>query len=104
LTQLNATGPLAAQYAPVIKGWIAAMNRLTAIFPRLISGGWREISTAPFDREIELTMMVEDIASPARPCLRHRDGWLDAETLQPIEVAATHWRYRRPGMLPMACC
>jgi hypothetical protein len=26
------------------------------------------------------------------------------ETLRPIEIAATHWRYRQSVMPPMSCC
>jgi len=37
-------------------------------------------------------------------CVRHGDGWLDAETLRPIKITATHWRFRPPAFLPMSCC
>jgi hypothetical protein len=41
---------------------------------------------------------------PGRSCLRHGDGWLDTETLRPVEITATHWRYRPPPIQPMSCC
>jgi hypothetical protein len=75
-----------------------------AFFSRLLRNEWREIASAPFDREIEVAILDEDTSVPGGPCLRHGDGWLDAETLRPIEVTATHWRYRRPMMVPMSCC
>lgn len=80
------------------------MNRLTAFLSRLLRNEWREIKSAPFDREIEVAIIDENISVFGGPCLRHGDGWLDAETLMPMAIAATHWRYRRPVMLPMSCC
>jgi hypothetical protein len=80
------------------------MSRLMAFLSRLLRNEWREIASAPFDREIEVAIVHGDISVPGNPCLRHRNGWLDAETLRPIMVAATHWRYRRLPMLPISCC
>jgi hypothetical protein len=80
------------------------MNRLTAFLSRLLRNDWREIASAPFDREIELAFMSGNINMSGGSCLRHGDGWLDAETLRPIEITATHWRYRQPIILPMSCC
>ena len=65
---------------------------------------WRAIETAPFDRMIELATINGDVSTIDGSRLRHGDGWLDAETLRPVAVAATHWRYPRPAMLPMSCC
>jgi hypothetical protein len=80
------------------------MNRVIAFLSRLSCDNWREIASAPFDREIEVAILDEDISVRGGSCLRHGDGWLDAETLRPIELTATHWRYPRPAMLPMSCC
>ena len=80
------------------------MNRLRSLLSRLLRNEWREIASAPFDREIEVAFIERDVNVPGSPCLRHGNGWLDAETLRPIKVTATHWRYRRLPMLPMSCC
>ncbi|TYL83640.1 hypothetical protein FXB38_17785 [Bradyrhizobium cytisi] len=81
------------------------MNWIADLWSRLPSPpGWREIATAPFDREIELAVIGDHVALLNRACLRHGNGWLDAETLRPVTVTATHWRYRTPTTLPMSCC
>jgi hypothetical protein len=79
------------------------MNRAMAFLSRLLGNEWREIGTAPFDRAIEVALIEGDISVSGGSYLRHGDGWLDAETLQPTRVTATHWRYRRAA-LPMCCC
>jgi len=79
------------------------MRWLTALLSRVANASeWRDITTAPFDREIELAMVGGDAGVLC--CIRHGDGWLDAATLRPIEVTATHWRFRPLGLLPMSCC
>lgn len=80
------------------------MNRIIAFLSRLVRNEWREIASAPFDREIDIAIIGEDINVSGGSCLRHGDGWLDAETLKPVEMTATHWRYRRPIMPLMSCC
>jgi hypothetical protein len=81
------------------------MNRvrrlLTSIFALF---EWRELATAPFDREIELAIIDGQIDVLDASYLRHGNGWLEAETLRPVTVRATHWRYRQPALLPMSCC
>ena len=81
------------------------MRRLIVLLSRLFSAPeWREIATAPFDREIELAVIGDHVGLLEGSCLRHGEGWLDAETLRPMQMTATHWRYRRLLMLPMSCC
>jgi len=80
------------------------MNRLFAFLSHLLRNDWRELASAPFDREIELAFIDGNINVSRGPCLRHGDGWLDVETLRPVEIAATHWRYRQSVMPPMSCC
>ena len=79
------------------------MHRLAALLSRFVSASeWRDIATAPFDREIELAV-IDGNAGVLR-CVRHGDRWLDAETLRPIQVTATHWRFRPLAFVPMSCC
>ncbi|WGS19434.1 MULTISPECIES: hypothetical protein [unclassified Bradyrhizobium] len=74
------------------------------IFRWLTLLGWRDVTTAPFDCAIELAVFDVDPRRLAFPCLRHGDAWVDATTMQPIEVSPTHWRYWQPEVLPMSCC
>jgi hypothetical protein len=79
------------------------MHQLMAFFSGLLCNEWRDITSAPFDCEIELASIDGAVALAVGPCLRHENDWLDTETLKPINVVATHWRYRRPE-LPTTCC
>lgn len=83
----------------------AVMNWVTAFLSRIVNAPeWRDIATAPFDRAIEIAVIDGDIGVLSFPCVRHGDAWLDAETLQPVSMAATHWRYRQPAIVPVSCC
>ena len=54
---------------------------------------WRPISTAPFDRDIEIAYInYEGTHSLVFPCRRILDGWMKAETRERIEVRPSHWR------------
>ena len=81
------------------------MSWLSSLMSRFTSASeWREIETAPFDRELELAVIDGRVGVLDFCGIRHGDGWLDAETLKPADVAATHWRFRRPDFFPMSCC
>lgn len=81
------------------------MKKLAAALARLLdTSRWRDIDTAPFDRELELAVIDGEVRPLGGFCLRHGDGWFDAETLRPIEVSATHWRSRWPVIFPVSCC
>ncbi|HYA06335.1 MAG TPA: hypothetical protein VEF90_10630 [Xanthobacteraceae bacterium] len=54
---------------------------------------WRPISTAPFDRDLELAVI--DSSGPHAlvfPCRRLLGGWINAVSKIRIEVQPTHWR------------
>lgn len=80
------------------------MKRVLSLLSRLLRNDWREIATAPFDREIEVAIIDGDTNVWGASCVRHGDSWFDTETLRPVEIRATHWRYRRAVMRPMSCC
>ena len=81
------------------------MKRLTEALSRLFdTSRWRDIETAPADRELELAILDGEVRSIGVFCLRHGDDWLDAETLRPVTVTATHWRSRWPIIFPVSCC
>ena len=79
------------------------MAWLNSLLTRLAGTSWREIATAPFDREIELAVISGEVGM-LRCCIRHGDNFLDAETLRPVEIEATHWRFRQAVILPVTCC
>jgi hypothetical protein len=84
-------------------GQARTMRWLITLLSRLVTASeWQDIASAPFDREIELAVIDDNI--DVLRCVRHGDGWLDAETLRPIKITATHWRFRPPAFLPMSCC
>jgi hypothetical protein len=54
---------------------------------------WQLISTAPFDRDLELAVLDEDGAHAlVFPCRRILDGWINSQTRARIDVWPTHWR------------
>jgi hypothetical protein len=79
-------------------------NLLAALCRFLDTSRWRDIETAPSDRELELANIDGEVRLVAGFCLRHGGDWFDAETLRPIEVSATHWRRRWPVLFPVSCC
>jgi hypothetical protein len=54
---------------------------------------WQPITTAPFDRELELAVIEsDDIHALVFPCRREPQGWIDAATGKRVIVSPTHWR------------
>lgn len=54
---------------------------------------WRDISTAPFDRDLELAVLdVEGPHALVFPCRRIVGGWMKAGTRERLDVHPTHWR------------
>jgi hypothetical protein len=81
------------------------MAWLSLLLSRFASAAqWRDITTAPFDRALELAVIDGGIRVLESCCIRYGNGWLDAETLRPVAIDATHWRYRQADFLPMSCC
>jgi len=65
---------------------------------------WRDIATAPFGRVVELAVIDGKIGVLPLLFVRHGGDWLDAETLQPVSMTATHWRFARSVVHPTSCC
>ena len=60
---------------------------------RPADGEWRAISTAPFDRDLELAVINYDgTHALVFPCRRILGGWIDVGTKERIDVQPTHWR------------
>ena len=54
---------------------------------------WEEISTAPYDRDLELAVIERDRLHPLIfACRRTPGGWIKVATLERIVVHPTHWR------------
>jgi hypothetical protein len=54
---------------------------------------WQPITTAPFDRDLELAVIdYEGPHSLVFPCRRVLYGWLKSGTRQYIDLRPTHWR------------
>ena len=64
---------------------------------------WRTISTAPFDRDLELAVIDGDGEhSLVFACRRILGGWMNAETRERLDVHPTHWRDWNGGVLGAA--
>jgi len=54
---------------------------------------WEEISTAPYDRDLELAVIERDRLHPLIfACRRTPGGWIKVATQERIVVHPTHWR------------
>jgi hypothetical protein len=54
---------------------------------------WKPITSAPFDRDLEVAVIDYDgTHAVVFACRRVLHGWIKAATRQPIEVRPTHWR------------
>jgi hypothetical protein len=54
---------------------------------------WQPISSAPYDRDLELAVIdAEGPHALVFPCRRILAGWIKSETRGRVEVRPTHWR------------
>jgi hypothetical protein len=54
---------------------------------------WWEISTAPFDQDLQLAVIDgEGPHALVFPCRRILGGWMNAKTRERLDVRPTHWR------------
>jgi len=54
---------------------------------------WQPISTAPFGSNLELAVIEREVPHAlVFPCRRVLDGWVNTETMTPVDVRPTHWR------------
>jgi hypothetical protein len=54
---------------------------------------WHPITTAPYERDLELAVIETDGPHAlVFPCRRVLGGWINAHTSERIEVRPTHWR------------
>jgi hypothetical protein len=61
---------------------------------------WERISTAPYDRDLELSVVEEGRVHPlVFACRRTPSGWVRATTLERVIISPTHWRLWLEGIL-----
>lgn len=54
---------------------------------------WMPVSSAPFERDLELAVIdYSGTHALVFPCHRIQGGWIHAETKRRLEVDPTHWR------------
>jgi hypothetical protein len=54
---------------------------------------WHQVTTAPFDRELELAVIDDDGPHAlVFACRRIQNGWMKVETKERLDVRPTHWR------------
>ena len=54
---------------------------------------WQPISTAPFDRDLELAVInYGGVHALVFPCRRILTGWVKSGTQEQVNVRPTHWR------------
>lgn len=54
---------------------------------------WQSISTAPFDRDLELAVIEGDRVHPlVFACRRTTSGWVKVPNRERVGVSPTHWR------------
>jgi len=54
---------------------------------------WETISTAPYDRDIEIAVIETDHVYPLIfACRRTANGWVKASSRERLRIDPTHWR------------
>jgi hypothetical protein len=55
--------------------------------------GWRAITSAPFDQDIELSVIEDgEVHALLFACRRTARGWANASANAAVSVRPTHWR------------
>jgi hypothetical protein len=72
--------------------WLIYINAKISVI--LVNGlMWQPISSAPFDRDLELAVLeAGGEHALVFPCRRVANGWINATNGRSIEVRPTHWR------------
>jgi hypothetical protein len=55
--------------------------------------GWRSIASAPFDQDLELSVIEDgEVHALLFPCRRTARGWAKVSANAAVAVRPTHWR------------
>ena len=69
------------------------VERLLATRSRAAIAEWLPVSSAPFDRDLEVAVIDGDGPHTlVFPCRRILGSWINAETKERLHVHPTHWR------------
>ena len=52
---------------------------------------WQPIESAPFDRELQLSVIEGEVHALVFPCRRTEAGWISGSG-KAVEVSPSHWR------------
>jgi hypothetical protein len=54
---------------------------------------WEKISTAPYNRDLELAVIEADRVYPlVFACRRTASGWIKGRSMERVVISPTHWR------------
>ena len=54
---------------------------------------WEKISTAPYDRDLQLAVIEKDRVHPlVFACRRTANGWTKVSSMERVIISPTHWR------------
>ena len=102
-TVVNSTVDLRLEPIPVPGTQDAGSSDLTCVnallaIPSKNKSMWQPISTAPFDRDLELAVMDGDgVHALVFPCRRILTGWTKSATKERVDISPTHWRPWEPA-------
>ena len=84
-------------------GYLIGINIGTQDRPDYFKMQWQAVSSAPFDRDLELAVIdSRGIHTLVFPCRRVLRGWIKAATNEPVIVRPTHWREWDEAVTPLA--
>jgi hypothetical protein len=80
---------------------LSEINTLSERLPDNFQMDWEPISTAPFDRDLQLAVIdAGRIHMLVFPCRRVLRGWIKATTSETVLVRPTHWREWKDAATP----
>lgn len=63
---------------------------------------WQPIEHAPFDRDLQLSVIEVDVHALVFPCRRTSMGWMNSSGKR-VEVSPSHWRNWEEVEEPCGC-
>jgi hypothetical protein len=92
LINLNAPILIASRLQPIFSS--SAFGGALPLHGRYLDvDDWRPITTAPFDRDLALSVIeASEVHALVFPCRRAAKGWINASTKSSVVVDPTHWR------------
>jgi hypothetical protein len=75
-----------------MRGGVDSGQRMTATQSQT-AWMWKPITTAPFERDLELAVIDEEgVHSLVFPCRRAPAGWINSQNGSRVPVDPTHWQ------------